>query len=139
MADEQDDRGADVALKVAGQEFNVRNVKSLNTILTAATLFIVCLIATILWMREVGAQNDKANAKLKEQNEHAAIVDAIKESNRATIQALKEMQTVNATLYEKSLEQGKRQEQATRETNCLLSLPQDRRINAADACRRISR
>jgi hypothetical protein len=41
--------GADVALKVAGQEFNVRNVKSLNTLATVATLVVSVCGFTIGW------------------------------------------------------------------------------------------
>lgn len=41
MADEQTS-GADVAVKIAGQEVNLKNIKSLNTLATVATLMVVC-------------------------------------------------------------------------------------------------
>lgn len=43
MADE-DTNGADVGLKLAGQEINLKNVKSLNTLATVATLILVCVL-----------------------------------------------------------------------------------------------
>ena len=45
----EEKNGADVAVKIAGQEFNVRNVKSLNTLATVATLVICVCGFTIGW------------------------------------------------------------------------------------------
>ena len=127
--------GADVSMKVAGQELNIRNVKSLNTIVTVLNFFSFCVLAVFLYFADVNAQKTNGN----DTAEHKAIVDAIQKANGAMVQAIKEAQHVNITVLEKINAQAARQEQATRETNCLLSLPQDRRTNAAEACRRIAR
>lgn len=44
--------GADIALKVAGQEVNVRNVKSLNTILTMLTLVMMSVTAYAFYQHQ---------------------------------------------------------------------------------------
>lgn len=48
--------GADVALKIAGQEFNVRNVKSLNT---GATLFCAGMLILLCYGGYVHTQESK--------------------------------------------------------------------------------
>lgn len=49
MADETAGNGADVAVEIAGQKVNLRNVKSLNTLATVATLIIVCVMGYVLY------------------------------------------------------------------------------------------
>lgn len=44
-----EETGADVALEVGGQKFNVRNVKSLNTLLTFAGFVGMVLIGYVLY------------------------------------------------------------------------------------------
>lgn len=65
---DQHETGADVAIKVAGQEFNVKNVKSLNTLLTLGTFVAVVMLGYAFWM-------------------HAADT---KDASRELVQALKE-------------------------------------------------
>ena len=127
--------GADVSIKVAGQELNVRNVKSLNTIVTVLNFFCFCVLAVFLYFADVQAQKSGGN----DAAEHKAIVEAIQKANLTMVQAIKESQAVNSAVLEKISAQAEKQSQATRETNCLLSLPQDRRVNASKACRRIAR
>lgn len=43
MAEEQTN-GSDVDLSIAGQRINLKNVKSLNTLATVATLILVCVL-----------------------------------------------------------------------------------------------
>lgn len=38
----EEETGADVAVELAGQKVNIKNVKSLNTLATVATLIIIC-------------------------------------------------------------------------------------------------
>jgi len=47
MAEERS--GADIGVKIGGQEVNVRNIKSLNTILTALSLVMSTAIGVFLW------------------------------------------------------------------------------------------
>lgn len=44
-----EETGADVALELGGQKVNVRNVKSLNTILTFAAFVGMVLLGYVLW------------------------------------------------------------------------------------------
>ena len=127
--------GADVSMKVAGQELNIRNVKSLNTVVTILNFFAFCVLAVFIYFADVNAQKNNGN----DSAEHKAIVEAIQKANLNMVQAIKESQAVNSLVLEKISTQAARQEQATRETNCLLALPQDRRTNAAEACRRKAR
>lgn len=48
--------GADVAVKIAGQEVNLKNVKSLNTLATVATLIIVVLVGYIIFEHKIDAR-----------------------------------------------------------------------------------
>lgn len=83
--------GADVSVKVAGQEVNLRNVKSLNTIATIATLIVVC-------------------AALPYAYSH---VQDTKESGKELVNALKEMtQTAREQNCLMRFEQHERKEQA---------------------------
>jgi hypothetical protein len=43
MSEEQK-TGADVEVEIAGQKVNLKNVKSLNTLATVATLILVCVL-----------------------------------------------------------------------------------------------
>ena len=127
--------GADVSMKVAGQEFNIRNVKSLNTIVTCLNFFAFCVLAVFIYFADVNAQKNNGNDTV----EHKAIVHSIEKSSAAMVQAIKELQAVQSTAASRQDALSEKQAAAQRETNCLLSLPQDRRVNAAEACRRIAR
>ena len=63
--------GADFGLKIAGQELNVKNVKSLNTILTALGLCASVSIGVFLWTHVESA--DKGTA---------AVLNEVKQSNQ---------------------------------------------------------
>ncbi len=65
--------GADLSVKVAGQEVNVRNVKSLNTLATITTLIAVCVGGFAIYTIVAA---------------HAA---ETKDASRELVQALKEM------------------------------------------------
>ena len=104
------------------------NGSNINNIFTVLGFIMISLIAWVLWQHHVqAADTDKASAaSIKESNKQ--FVDALKESNVATVKAL-----------EKISEEQKKATEAQRETNCLLSLPQDRRTNAGEICKRIAR
>lgn len=77
--------GADISAKIAGQEFNVKNVKSLNTALTMGCLLIGVGVAVLLWTHVEGA--DKTVTAIREGN--AALLKEIKDSNKAQLDAQK--------------------------------------------------
>jgi hypothetical protein len=107
---EEKENGADVALKFAGQEVNLRNVKSLNTIATVATL-VVCAVgfAVGYQMITAHAQDSRDNGK--------EFVQAIKEQTQAV----------------------KEQTAASREQTCILGFDQKDRPQQAQFCKSITR
>ena len=109
MADEQQ-VGADVAVEIAGQKVNLRNVKSLNTLATMATLLLTCVVGWIIF-----THSSEAKDGLKE------IAAELKVSNKELSEVLKEMA------------------RASRETNCLLAMPPEKRAENVELCKRISR
>lgn len=64
--------GADIGLELGGQKLNVRNVKSLNTVVTLLTFVLVSVIAYALWAH--GEDSKAASAQF---------VGAIKEQTAA--------------------------------------------------------
>ena len=93
---------------------------NLNNLATFASLVGVVLLCWVVW-GHAGDAKDSAKAvaaELRDANKEVA--QALKESNREISQVLKEMS------------------RATREQNCLLSLPQDQRQKNAELCKRIS-
>lgn len=72
---DSENTGADLGLKVAGQEVNIRNVKSLNTIATVTTLLLVCVAITGGYLMFTA---------------HAA---ETKDASKELVQALREMTT----------------------------------------------
>lgn len=124
MADEAN--GADVAVEIAGQKVNLRNVKSLNTLATVLTMIIVCVLSYIVFAH---AGDSKEGSKevatiLKESNKEVA--NALKDSNRELGIILREMT------------------QAAREQNCLMrsgvaNLQPEKRQEVAELCKQLSR
>ena len=93
---------------------------NLNNLATFASLVLVCLVAWVLYAH-AGDAKDSAKAVAAElRDANREVANALKESNREISQVLKEMS------------------RATREQNCLLSLPQDQRQKNAETCKRIS-
>ena len=109
-----EENGADVAVKIAGQEVNLRNIKSLNTLATVATLIIVICGFTIGWNLL------DAHAKGGEKKE-AALVSALQELAKSHREA--------------SRDQVKEQ----RMLNCLIVADQKDRRRAYEDCERIAR
>jgi len=116
MAEEQ--KGVEISnptfgsIKIFGMDAN-----TLFTVFTfiASTAAAVLLYTHVSEAKEVGKET--ANA-LKENNKEVAAV--LKETQREMTQILREMA------------------RATREQNCLLSQPQERRAAMAETCRRIA-
>ena|SRR3990167_1555132 len=119
MAEEPN--GADLGIDAFGVKANVKNVKSLNTL---ATVFTLILATTLLYM--VFTHNSEAKDGLKEiaaefRTSNKEVAAALKESNKELSEVLKEMA------------------RASRETNCLLAMPPEKRAENVELCKRISR
>lgn len=135
MGRDTDDTGADLGLKIAGQEINVRNVKSLNTIATVCTLVAVCGMGVALYYHEAAAQQDKSQLAKTLEKSNADIATALKdanvaqrEQNTAFLQAMKEL----------TAEQRRSTEQITI-GNCMNESAMKNRQDARETCRRIVR
>lgn len=110
----EQESGADVALKVAGQEINVRNVKSLNTGMTIATFIVVVCAAVIGWqMFDAHAKDAKENG--------TQLVAALRELAKA------HRETSGAQVREQRM------------LNCLIVADQKDRRRAWEDCERITR
>lgn len=138
MSDGQES-GADLSLKVAGQEINVKNVKSLNTAATLATLICVCVLGVFVYFHEVGAQQDKARVAATLQRSNADIAGALKESNQAIVQALKESNANTLGAIRDLTTEQRRAVTAIKEGNCLQDPAIRNRQDAREFCKRITR
>lgn len=69
----------------------------------------------------------------------AEIAKALKESNFRIAEALKENNKAIMESIDRLTVEQRRATEAVKEGNCLLSLPQDRRTNASDICKRTAR
>ena len=120
MSDEEPN-GADVAVEIAGQKVNLRNVKSLNTLATVATLLVALLIGYVILTHTTDAKDSgkEVAAELKATNKETAAV--LRETSKEISAGLKELAI------------------AARESNCLLSMEQGKRAESADLCKRLSR
>ncbi len=124
----EQENGADVALKIAGQEVNLRNVKSLNTIATVCTLLGVCIIGVYLHFHEVNAQTEKAQVAATLQKSNVDIAAILKEATQA--------QREQGQAIVKALE---RVERRAAEVACLSDPTMKNRNDAREFCRRMSR
>lgn len=108
------------SLKVSGS--------NINTIFTVFTFAVVLFIGFVVWNHHVEAKDEgKTSAQ------------AIKESNKEFAQALKEQNAAIAEAIKQMTYEQRRSNEIGREQTCLLGLPQDRRTNAAEFCKRLSR
>ena len=108
------------SLKVSGA--------NVNTLFTVAGFILTCLIGWALFTHQTEAKDSgkEVAAALKESNKEMA--QALKESNRDVAEAIKQM-----------AREQQRANEIGREQTCLLTLPPDRRTNAGDFCKRLSR
>ena len=77
MSEETQTNGADVAVEIAGQKVNLKNVKSLNTLATILSLILVSLVAFVVWMH-VGDTKDASKELIGALKE---MTQAARESN----------------------------------------------------------
>lgn len=76
MSAADENNGADVAVEVAGQKINLRNVKSLNTLATVATLILVASAIGVGYVMAAGHVADTKEASKE-------LVTALKEMTQA--------------------------------------------------------
>ena len=113
----EEPRGADVSFEALGTKTNFRNVKSLNTVLTACT-FAVLLFVAYLVFAHAGEGKDTAKEFIKE----------MRETNKEVIKALKD-NNADLSIVLKELARGQR------EQNCLLALEPTHRKENAQICK----
>ena len=93
---------------------------SLNNLATFASLVLLCLVAVTLYAHAGDAKESAKAVAAELRDANREVANALKESNKEISQTLREMS------------------RATREQNCLLSLPPEQRQKNAEVCRRIS-
>jgi hypothetical protein len=76
--------GADVTLEAFGAKANVRNVRSLNTGLTMATLVVVCCLGVAAYFHEAAAQKREEAASVQLAESNRAVAKVLQETNAAT-------------------------------------------------------
>lgn len=97
---------------------------------------VVCLVALLLsGYIALMIYNHAADAK----DTSKTVAEVLKDSNKEIAQALKEAQAQTAEAIRQMAEQQRRQNEIGREQTCLLTLPPDRRTNAGEFCKRLSR
>lgn len=114
-----EENGADIEATIGGQQVKVRNVKSLNTVVTVATLIAVICGGFMLW------QLQDAHAKGMEKRDDAYLA-AMKENTLA-------LKDVARAQRESSREQVKEQRIMT----CVIVAEQKDRRRLMDDCERI--
>lgn len=101
---------------------------TVNTIFTVFGSILLVLLCWVAWNHQVDAKdNDKS------------VIVILKENNKVVAEALRDNNAATNKILEKMSEQQQKTVEAIRESNCLLGLPQERRANSAEFCKRISR
>ena len=108
------------SLKVSGA--------NVNTIFTVFSFAVIMFIGFVVWNHHVEARDDGKTVAQALKDSNREVAQALKESNAAVTEAIKQM----------AVEQ-RRANEIGREQTCLLTLPPDRRTNAGDFCKRLSR
>ena len=101
---------------------------TVNTIFTVFIFAIVMFIAFVVWNHHAEARDNGKDVAQALKDSNREVANALKESNAAVTEAIKQM----------AVEQ-RRSNEIGREQTCLLTLPPDRRTNAGDFCKRLSR
>ena len=101
---------------------------TVNTIFTVFGFGLLMFCSFVLWNHQVEA---KDNGK--------EVAQVLKESNKEIAATLKESQATIAEAMKQFAAEQRRANEIGREQTCLLTLPPDRRTNAGDFCKRLSR
>ena len=113
--------------ELAGQKFRAKGYRLVDLI-WLPMIFGIAYTCLQLYNHEASA---KDGAK--------EIASTLKESNQAIAATLKESQAALAEAMRQVATEQKRANEIGREQTCLLTLPPDRRTNAGDFCKRLSR
>lgn len=108
------------SLKVSGP--------NLNMFFTVGGFFGTCFL---IWLVNTHTVDAKDNGK--------EVAQALKESNREMIQAMKDSNAAVADAMKQVAKEQRRSNELAREQTCLITLPPDRRTNAGEFCKRLSR
>jgi hypothetical protein len=83
--------GADVEVNAFGVKANVRNVKSLNTMITFATFSAVLVLAYGGWIHTTDAKDDYKNIAKELRESNKQVADTLKETSREQSAVTKEL------------------------------------------------
>ena len=136
---EEEKSGADLGIKIAGNEVNIKNVKSLNTIATVTTMVLVATLGVFLYFHEVNAQQDKARLAGTLEQSNSIVAEALKQSNKAVTDALKELAIEQRRATDAINAEQRRSTNAMKEIACLNDPVMRNRGDARDFCKRIAR
>src|SRR3990167_6407340 len=122
----EEPKGADLGINAFGVQANIKNVRSLNTLLTFVTLVFVALMSYIVFMH---ASEAKDNAK--------EIAKELKESNREVANTLRGISTEQNTAMRELV-------RSINVQNCLTvrirpDLTPQQRADEQEFCKRITR
>ena len=122
----EEPKGADLGINAFGVQANIKNVRSLNTLLTFVTLVFVALMSYVLFMHTSEA---KDNAK--------EIAKELKESNREVANTLRGISTEQNTAMRELV-------RSINVQNCLTvrirpDLTPQQRADEQEFCKRITR
>ncbi len=101
---------------------------TVNTIFTVFGFVLLMFCSFVLWNHQVEAKDGGKE-----------VAQALKDSNKEIAAALKESQAAMVEAMKKMSREQERANEIGREQTCLLTLPPDRRTNAGDFCKRLSR
>jgi len=91
--------GADLGIDAFGVKANIKNVKSLNTILTFYAAVVATVVAAILGIHSVQAKDDSKTVaqQLKESNKEVAATlrETTRDQNAVTKELVRELKTQN--------------------------------------------
>lgn len=137
---EMDDRtGADVGLKIMGNEVNIKNLKSVNTVATVGTLIMVSALGVAFYFHEVGAQQDKAQVAATLVKSNADIAGALDRNSMTLARELKESNVNTLQVLKELTAEQRKSTAAIKEGNCLQDPAMRSRPDARDVCRRLTR
>lgn len=131
--------GADIGVKIAGQEINVRNVKSLNTIATIVTMIIVVGLGVGFYFHEANAQQDKARLAGTLEKSNSTIAEALREQNKMVEESNKAVVKAITDSNDKMVSAINKLTSRSAEIACLSDPAMKNRVDARDVCRRLSR
>ena len=109
----------EVEAEVAGQKLKVKG-SDVNMLFTVSSFIGIVLIGYVIYTHADDAKKSDKEVAIELRDANREVAKVLKDQNKEMTDVLKEMA------------------RATREQNCLLSLPQEQRQRNAETCKRIS-